>query len=103
MPDFFNGDVSRDITCDGSKISTSIKGDARRQPRADVVLRATVLGLVNSGMNPRRDEVNLFLYIYRTGYTVTSASGVEPLTSASYLHLTDRVDDDTASWLRLFI
>jgi hypothetical protein len=100
MPDLFNGDVRREIECDGSRIRTTIRGAARRQPSAERVLSTTVARLVELGMNPRRDETDLFLYIYQTGSTVTGARGLAPLTSASYLHLTDRVDDDTAGWLK---
>lgn len=100
MPDLFNGDVGREINCSGNAIGTTIKGPARRQPHADVVLAATVRGLVDRGVNPRRDEVILTLHIYQTGETVTGGPGLRKLTSASYSPIADSIEDDTAEWHR---
>jgi len=100
MPDLFNGDVRREIECSGNAIGTTIKGPARRQPHADVVLAAMVRGLVDRGVNPRRDEVILTLHIYQTGETVTGGPGLRKLTSASYSPTADSIEDDTAEWHR---
>jgi hypothetical protein len=96
MPDLFNGDVGREINCSGNAIGTTIKGPARRQPHAEVVLAAMVGGLVDRGVNPRRDEVILTLHIYQTGETVTGGPGFRKLTSASYSPIADSIEDDTS-------
>ena len=92
MPDLFNGDVRREIECDRSTIEIRIRGSARRQPDAERVLALTVSQLAEQGINPRRDEVALALFIYQTGKTVTGGPGSTELTSAWYSPVSDSVE-----------
>jgi hypothetical protein len=92
MPDLFNGDVRREIECGRSTIKIRIRGSARRQPDAERVLALTVSQLAEQGINPRRDEVALALFIYQTGKTVTGGPGSTELTSAWYSPVSDSVE-----------
>ena len=92
MPDLFNGDVRREIECGRSGIKTRIMGSARRQPDAERVLALTVSQLVEEGINPKRDEVTLALFIYQRGKTVTGGPGSRELTAAWYSPVSDSVE-----------